>query len=76
MRKMAEGFKAIRMARLRTDRGYRKEKHDALFTYFDWNSSPRRAATLPAGCGIGGDGAMYDNRFQNLSLMMMSGKHR
>ena len=38
MRKMAEGFKAIRQARLELDGGYDPTTHDAFFTYFDWQS--------------------------------------
>jgi pyruvate-ferredoxin/flavodoxin oxidoreductase len=75
MAKMAEGFKAIRMAELELTEGYRKEKHDALFTYFDWNQFTEEELQLcPPVVAIGGDGAMYDIGFQNLSRLMMSGK--
>jgi pyruvate-ferredoxin/flavodoxin oxidoreductase len=75
MAKMAEGFKAIRLAEIELQEGYRKEKHDPLFTYFDWNQFTEEELQLcPPVVAIGGDGAMYDIGFQNLSRMMMSGK--
>ena len=75
MAKMAEGFKAVRLAEIELNEGYRKEKHDSLFTYFDWSKFTNDELQLcPPVVAIGGDGAMYDIGFQNLSRMMMSGK--
>jgi pyruvate-ferredoxin/flavodoxin oxidoreductase len=75
MARMAEGFKAIRMAEIELNGGYRKEKHEAQFTYFDWRKFTDEEFLLcPPVVAIGGDGAMYDIGFQNLSRMMMSGK--
>ena len=36
MAKMAEGFKAIRMAELELEGKYDPSTHDEFFTYFDW----------------------------------------
>ncbi|MCZ2146626.1 MAG: 2-oxoacid:acceptor oxidoreductase family protein, partial [Bryobacterales bacterium] len=75
MAKMAEGFKAIRMAEIELNGGYRKEKHGEFLTYFDWRKfSDEEYQLCPPVISIGGDGAMYDIGFQNLSRMMMSGK--
>lgn len=74
MRNMAEGFKAIRMAELEIAGNYDKEVHDRFFTYFDWHQFTEEEYKLcpPLVC-IGGDGAMYDIGFQNLSRALMSG---
>lgn len=75
MAKMAEGFKATRMAEIELTGGYNKQKHDEFFTYFDWKKfSEDEFRLCPPVVSIGGDGAMYDIGFQNLSRMMMSGK--
>lgn len=74
MTKMAEGFKAIRMAELELRGEYNVEKHKDFFTYFNWKQfSDEEFALCPPVVSIGGDGAMYDIGFQNLSRMMMSG---
>jgi pyruvate-ferredoxin/flavodoxin oxidoreductase len=75
MAKMAEGFKAIRMAEIELSEGYKKDKHEESFTYFNWQKFNEEEFHLcPPVVAIGGDGAMYDIGFQNLSRMMMSGK--
>ncbi|HTS77536.1 MAG TPA: 2-oxoacid:acceptor oxidoreductase family protein [Bryobacteraceae bacterium] len=75
MAKMAEGFKAVRMAEIELAGGFKKEKHADFFTYFDWKKfSDEELRLCPPVVSIGGDGAMYDIGFQNLSRMMMSGK--
>jgi pyruvate-ferredoxin/flavodoxin oxidoreductase len=75
MARMAEGFVAVRMAEMELDGGYRKEKHGEFFTYFNWKQFTEEEFHLcPPVVSIGGDGAMYDIGFQNLSRMMMSGK--
>ena len=74
MRKMAEGFKAVRMAKLELDGKFRPEEHDAFFTHFDWRKFADEEWKLcPPVVAVGGDGAMYDIGFQNLSRMLMSG---
>jgi pyruvate-ferredoxin/flavodoxin oxidoreductase len=75
MSHMADGFKAVRMAEIELRDGYNKEKHESFFTYFDWKKFTDEELHLcPPVVSIGGDGAMYDIGFQNLSRMMMSGK--
>ncbi len=74
MAKMAEGFKAIRMAELELKGEWNPEKHKDFFTYFNWKQfSDEEWLLCPPVVSIGGDGAMYDIGFQNLSRMMMSG---
>ncbi|HIE02946.1 MAG TPA: pyruvate ferredoxin oxidoreductase, partial [Thiotrichaceae bacterium] len=74
MLKMSEGFKAIRMAELEIAGQYHPEKHKEFFTYFNWKEfSDEEFRLCPPVVAIGGDGAMYDIGFQNLSRMMMSG---
>ena len=75
MAKMAEGFKAIRMAELELADDYRPSEHDEFFTYFDWKVfSDEEFNLCPPVVAVGGDGAMYDIGLQNLSRLMMSGK--
>jgi pyruvate-ferredoxin/flavodoxin oxidoreductase len=76
MAKMAEGFRAIRMAETELDGGgYKPAKHAEFYTYFNWKQFTDEEFHLcPPVVSIGGDGAMYDIGFQNLSRMMMSGK--
>ncbi len=74
MSKMAEGFKAIRMAELELQGKYNPNEHDAFFTHFNWRQfSDEEFKLCPPVVSVGGDGAMYDIGFQNLSRMMMSG---
>ncbi|MCB1695347.1 MAG: 2-oxoacid:acceptor oxidoreductase family protein [Halioglobus sp.] len=75
MAKMAEGFKAIRSAELELSGQYREAEHEAFFTYFTWEQFTDEEFLLcPPVVAVGGDGAMYDIGFQNLSRLMMSGK--
>lgn len=74
MRKMAEGFKAVRMARLELDGGYNPAEHQERLTYFGWKDfSDEEWLLCPPVVAVGGDGAMYDIGFQNLSRALMSG---
>jgi len=74
MTRMAEGFKAIRMAELELAGKYARAEHDAFFTYFDWRKfSDEEWRMCPPVVAIGGDGAMYDIGFQNLSRALASG---
>ena len=74
MAKMAEGFKAIRMAELELEGKYNADKDYKFFTYFNWKQfSTEEFLLCPPVVAVGGDGAMYDIGFQNLSRMMMSG---
>jgi pyruvate-ferredoxin/flavodoxin oxidoreductase len=74
MRKMAEGFKAIRQAKLELDGKYQAAEYGSFFTYFSWKDfSVDEWLLCPPVVSIGGDGAMYDIGFQNLSRALMSG---
>jgi pyruvate-ferredoxin/flavodoxin oxidoreductase len=75
MAKMAEGFKAVRLAELELAGEYHPSEHDEFFTYFDWTEfNDEEFQLCPPVVAVGGDGAMYDIGFQNLSRLMMSGK--
>ncbi len=74
MAKMADGFKAVRMAEIELAGGYNPAEHDAQFTYFNWEKfSDEEWKLCPPVVAIGGDGAMYDIGFQNLSRALMTG---
>lgn len=75
MSKMAEGFKAIRLAQLAIEERLPWREHDKAMTYFNWRDfSDEEYLLCPPVVSVGGDGAMYDIGFQNLSRLMMSGK--
>ncbi|WKV11416.1 2-oxoacid:acceptor oxidoreductase family protein [Marivirga harenae] len=75
MAKMAEGFTTIRKAELELKGKYRPEEDKDFFTYFNWHQFTDEEWLLcPPVVALGGDGAMYDIGFQNLSRMMASGK--
>jgi pyruvate-ferredoxin/flavodoxin oxidoreductase len=78
MAKMADGFRAVRKAELElsgSEGGYDPAKHDEALTYFDWRDFTDEEWELcPPVVAVGGDGAMYDIGFQNLSRLMASGK--
>ena len=75
MAKMADGFRAIRQAKLELAGGYDPAAHRDFFTYFDWHEfSDEEWELCPPVVAVGGDGAMYDIGFQNLSRLMASGK--
>ena len=74
MSKMAEGFKVLRQARLELDGKFSEEEHKPFFTYFSWKDfSDEEWHLCPPVVSIGGDGAMYDIGFQNLSRVLASG---
>ncbi|MBL8486863.1 MAG: 2-oxoacid:acceptor oxidoreductase family protein [Rhodocyclaceae bacterium] len=74
MAKMAEGFKAVRMAEMELAGEYLPDKHDDFFRRFTWDQfSEDEWKLCPPVVSIGGDGAMYDIGFQNLSRALMSG---
>ena len=75
MAKMGEGFKAIRMAEQVLKDQYDPERSADELRYFNWEDFTDEEFHLcPPVVAIGGDGAMYDIGFQNLSRAMMSGK--
>jgi pyruvate-ferredoxin/flavodoxin oxidoreductase len=72
MSKMADGFKTIRLAEAELA-GQRIDEQS--LTYFNWQKfSDEEWELCPPVVALGGDGAMYDIGFQNLSRAMMSGK--
>ena len=74
MTKMADSFKAIRIAELELAGKYSAAEHDNFFQYFNWKDfSDEEWKLCPPVVSIGGDGAMYDIGFQNLSRAMASG---
>lgn len=75
MAKMADGFRAIRKAELLLEDKYIPSEHDTFLTYFNWQQFTDEEWLLcPPVTSLGGDGAMYDIGFQNLSRLMASGK--
>ena len=74
MAKMAEGFRAVRMAELELAGEYNPLVHDDFFARFTWPQfSDEEWRLCPPVVSMGGDGAMYDIGFQNLSRALMSG---
>ena len=74
MAKMADGFKAVRMAEMELAGEYNAELHEDFFRRFDWKQfSAAEWQLCPPVVSLGGDGAMYDIGFQNLSRALMSG---
>ena len=75
MTKMAEGFRAVREAALELAGEQASAEDRAALEHFDWRAfSDQEYALCPPVVVIGGDGAMYDIGFQNLSRVLMSGK--
>jgi pyruvate-ferredoxin/flavodoxin oxidoreductase len=75
MSKMADGFKLIRKAEMELKGSYNPREQKEFFTYFNWEQFTDEEWKLcPPVVALGGDGAMYDIGFQNLSRMMASGK--
>ncbi|NIM49615.1 MAG: pyruvate ferredoxin oxidoreductase [Gemmatimonadales bacterium] len=75
MRKMADGFVAVRRAELELSSEYDPTVHEPFFTRFDWRQfSDEEFGMCPPIFATGGDGAMLDIGFQNLSRLLASGK--
>ncbi|MDP6980392.1 MAG: 2-oxoacid:acceptor oxidoreductase family protein [Myxococcota bacterium] len=75
MRKMADGFRDVRRARLELAGEYDAEEHEPFFSKFDWEQfSDEEFALCPPLFAVGGDGAMMDIGFQNLSRLLASNK--
>lgn len=75
MRSMAEGFKTIRMAEseLKGEGNFKKLEED--LRYFNWEAFTDDEYLLsPPVIAVGGDGAMFDIGFQNVSRALMSGR--
>jgi pyruvate-ferredoxin/flavodoxin oxidoreductase len=74
MAKMAEGFKAVRMAEMELAGDYLPDRDNDFFRRFTWQGfSEDEWLLCPPVVSLGGDGAMYDIGFQNLSRALMSG---
>ncbi len=75
MARMAEGFRAVRQAEIELTEGYNPALHDERFARFGWQDfSDEEWRLCPPVVALGGDGAMYDIGFQNLSRVLMTGK--
>ncbi len=75
MRKMADGFWDVRRAQLELDGEYDPDVHDAELAALDWRDfTDDEFAICPPIVATGGDGAMLDIGFQNLSRLLSSGK--
>lgn len=74
MRKMADGFRSIRMAENELAGKKYSETAEALRT-FGWRDFTDDEYLLsPPVVAVGGDGAMYDIGFQNVSRALMAGR--
>ncbi len=76
MRKMADGFVAVRRAELLlADRYDARSARSTSSSTFDWSQfTDDEFALCPPIIAMGGDGAMLDIGFQNLSRLLASGK--
>jgi pyruvate-ferredoxin/flavodoxin oxidoreductase len=75
MSKMADGFKVIRQAEAILKDQFDPQGMEEQYRYFGWEDFTDEEFHLcPPVVAVGGDGAMYDIGFQNLSRAMMSGK--
>jgi pyruvate-ferredoxin/flavodoxin oxidoreductase len=75
MAKMVEGFKTVRMAEQELAGGFDPAEHGAALAYLNWEQlSDEEWRLCPPVVAMGGDGAMFDIGFQNLSRALMSGK--
>ena len=75
MVKMADGFKTIRKAEAELEGNENYEKIEESLTYFDWTKfSDYEYELCPPAVAVGGDGAMFDIGFQNLSRALMAGR--
>ncbi|MGD8320814.1 MAG: 2-oxoacid:acceptor oxidoreductase family protein [Gemmatimonadota bacterium] len=75
MRKMGDHFLALRKAEQLVDGSYDADAFKRLAEEFDWRKFTDEEFHLcPPILSIGGDGAMMDIGFQNLSRLMASGK--
>ena len=75
MRKMGDAFLAVRRAQALVDGTYDADAFRKLAEAFDWRRFTDEEFDLcPPILAIGGDGAMLDIGFQNLSRLMASGK--
>ncbi len=75
MRKMADNVALVRRAELLRDGSYDAAKHDPALSSLTWaDFDDDEFALCPPILAMGGDGAMLDIGFQNLSRLLASGK--
>lgn len=75
MRKMADEFVAVRRAELLAAGTYDMARDEPTFATLDWKQfTDDEFALCPPIVSMGGDGAMLDIGFQNLSRLLASGK--
>ncbi|MFW5950918.1 MAG: 2-oxoacid:acceptor oxidoreductase family protein [Gemmatimonadota bacterium] len=75
MRKMGDNFVTVRRAQKVLDGSYDPQSDEKFFTDFDYKQFTDEEFNLvPPILAIGGDGAMLDIGFQNLSRLLASGK--
>lgn len=75
MRKMADGFRDVRRAELLVSDAYDASTHETELAELDWATfTDEEFALSPPIVAMGGDGAMLDIGFQNLSRLLASGK--
>lgn len=75
MRKMADGFRDVRRAELEIVDSYDPAVHETELETLSWQSfSDEEFGLTPPIVATGGDGAMLDIGFQNLSRLLASGK--
>ena len=75
MRKMADGFAAVRRAELLASGAYDAERDEQVLADLDWRTFTDDEFDLcPPIVAMGGDGAMLDIGFQNLSRLLASQK--
>ncbi len=75
MRKMGDNFMSVRKADLLLNDEYDEAEHEEAFLEFDWQKFTDEEFDLcPPILAMGGDGAMLDIGFQNVSRLLASGK--
>jgi pyruvate-ferredoxin/flavodoxin oxidoreductase len=75
MRKMADGFVAVRRAVKVLDGTYDADRDEADLSSLDWKKfSDEEFLLCPPILAMGGDGAMQDAGFQSLSRVLASGR--
>jgi len=75
MRKMGDNFVSVRRAELLLSDEYDEATHEQEFVAFNWKAFTEEEFDLcPPILAMGGDGAMLDIGFQNVSRLLASGK--
>ncbi len=75
MRLMGDGFKTIRQVEAELAGGTDYKAFEESLTFFDWKTFTDEEFLLcPPVVAVGGDGAMFDIGFQNVSRALMTGR--